>query len=242
MKQSDEMKRCVPDKTIETTEGYYAGVRHEQNNQRIITPGSQYLVQLLKGGYLGEKYLHGRGMSALDVGCGSGYNSISLAQMGWNVRGCEISADIVQHATQNIASYGLNIPIDIGSNEALPYQDNTFDFLLSMSVIHYLQSQASVFAAVEEYARVLKKGGRLFLSTNHPDNWILKNGEWLDSNLVRVNCPEDYRDGTVLFTFSHETDFMKFFSSCFDGLTVGINRFDFFSKTLHHFILTGTRK
>jgi SAM-dependent methyltransferase len=49
--------------------------------------------------------------------------------------------------------------------EPLPYADDTFDDVVASLVSHYLQDWGS---ALTELRRVLKPGGRLLASVNHP--------------------------------------------------------------------------
>lgn len=230
------------DAFMERHKKYYAKERPQQNSGRIAVPGSQYLVHLLRGGYLGEKWREGEGRRALDVGCGSGYNSVTLAIMGWRVSATEIHGDIVDHATQTVADYGQKVDVRKGDNENLPFADATFDLLLSMNVIHYCQSPEAVTRAAEEYARVLAPGGLLVLLTNHPDNWTLEGATVLDNDMVRVRCKGDYRDGQKLFLFKDPDHLELVFAPWFDGLKTGVNRTSFFRKTLVHQALAGHRR
>ena len=49
----------------------------------------------------------------------------------------------------------------------MPYENNSFDVILASLVIHYFEDPTDVF---KEFHRVLKKGGVLVFSTNHPVN------------------------------------------------------------------------
>ena len=125
----------------------------------------------------------------MDVGCGSGYNAVTLAMLGWQVSACEITPEILEHARTAIAGYGYDLDLRLGENEHLPFPDEAFDLLISMGVIHYCPSAEAVGRSVAEYARVLKPGGLLILLTNHPDNWTVADGTRLDGDRVRVRCP-----------------------------------------------------
>lgn len=73
---------------------YYANERPAQNMVRISTPGTQYIVHLLRGGYLGEDWNDGNGRRAMDVGCGLGYNAVTFA-----LPGCKVS--FYMHGREN---------------------------------------------------------------------------------------------------------------------------------------------
>ena len=220
---------------------YYETTRQEQNRGRILAPGAQYLVHLFRGGYLGDDYKDGRGRKLLDVGCGSGFNAVTMCMLGWDVTGCEINETVVDHARKTVAEYGYDIPVDLGENERLRYEDGSFDFLLSMNVIHYAQSREAMDRTVEEYSRVLKPGGRVLVVTTTQDNWLLKNAEYLDSNRMRVRIPGDYRQNEILYVFQNQNELRNMFKPYFSQIRTGKNRTDFFTRTLKHRLLTGVK-
>jgi SAM-dependent methyltransferase len=227
---------------IERHDEYYDTVRVSQNKGRISVPGEQYLVHLLRGGYLGDAWRHGQGRKALDVGCGSGYNAVTLAMLGWKVSATEITPEIVEHAAATVATYGQEIDFRVGENESLPFPDATFDLLLSMNVIHYCSSARAIQATAAEYARVLKPGALLVLATQHPDNWLLKNAEPQDGDMVVVRCSGDYRDGQRLFLFRDSDHLNAVFAPCFTNIRVGVNRTELFNRALTHQIMVAERR
>lgn len=232
----------LPNSFIEEHNIYYRGRRKSENEGRIVSPGSQYMIHLMKGGYLGDDYREGRGRKVLDVGCGSGFNCVSFAMMGWEVYGVEITESIVEHTKTEVKKYGFDAEILVGENENIPYPDSMFDLLISMNVIHYVQSKSAVRNTIQEYGRVLKGGGRIFLSTNHPENWLLDRSTTIDKNRVRLSLPGDYRDGQILFVFNSQRELQEKFSPYFRDILLGENRFDFFTRILRHWILTAAKK
>ncbi|MEH7076760.1 class I SAM-dependent methyltransferase [Neobacillus drentensis] len=94
----------------------------------------------------------------LDAGCGTGQTAAYLYQHYFaKVVGLDINPIMIEKA--KIRFQSLNIPIKLiqGSIEKLPFKDNTFDFILSESVLAFVNKPA----ALGEFFRVLKKGGRL---------------------------------------------------------------------------------
>lgn len=223
-------------------EAYYKGFRREQNQGRIAAPGMQQLVHLFRGGYLGDDYRDGRGRKLLDVGCGSGFNSVTMAMLGWDVCGCEISPEIAAHARESMAGYGFDIPVEVGNNETLPYADGSFDFLLSMNVIHYAQSPEAMRNSVREYGRVLKPGGRILMFTITPESWLLERAKPVSENLMQVRREDDYRTDELLFVFRDKEELEGAFADVFEDIRIGTNRTDLFTRVLHHWLLTGARK
>ncbi|WP_253701722.1 class I SAM-dependent methyltransferase [Bacillus sp. FJAT-27445] len=95
--------------------------------------------------------------SILDAGCGTGQTAAYLAShYGANVTGMDISPIMVEKATNRMATYQLPVQIIQGSIENIPLGDGLFDFIISESVLSFVNKQQ----AVKEVYRLLKSGGR----------------------------------------------------------------------------------
>ncbi|MCR3720590.1 MULTISPECIES: class I SAM-dependent methyltransferase [Prauserella salsuginis group] len=103
------------------------------------------------------------GHSVLDVGCGSGKLSASLRDRGATVTGIDASAGMLELAEQRLGDDTELLLVDL--NDPLPFDDETFDDAIASLVLHYLEDWT---AALAEMRRVLKPGGRLFASVDHP--------------------------------------------------------------------------
>lgn len=101
----------------------------------------------------------------LDAGSGTGISSKILAEKGAKVTGIEISKNMLDIAKKYCKGFGIKF--DKGSIDELPYEDCSFDIILASLVIHYFEDPTNVF---KEFHRVLKNGGVLVFSTNHPVN------------------------------------------------------------------------
>lgn len=94
----------------------------------------------------------------LDIGCGTGKTLEYIQQMyDCELKGVDIHPVMVEKAKQRFQEKELNIPIQQGNVEQLTFEDNTFDFILSESVLFF----TSMNRALSECARVLKKTGSL---------------------------------------------------------------------------------
>ena len=94
----------------------------------------------------------------LDAGCGTGQTAAYLYQeYKAKVVGLEINPIMIEKAKKRVESEELPISIIAGSVENVPFADNSFDFILSESVLAFVDKPR----ALTEFYRVLKKGGRL---------------------------------------------------------------------------------
>lgn len=98
-----------------------------------------------------EKEPRGR---VLDVPTGTGVLAGRLSKMGFEVSCCDINSSYFSVP---------DLKIELGDlNQTLPYPDNTFDYLVCLDGIEHTENPSN---AIREFQRVLKKGGKLFLST-----------------------------------------------------------------------------
>lgn len=106
---------------------------------------------------------------ALDVGCGPGAYLPLLSTSGYEVFGFDISEKMLAHAKANLLKHhGMPIHFDHGDIHALPYRDKTFDLVLCIGVIMYVDDDRRVLS---ELARVLKPGGHLIIATDNKTNF-----------------------------------------------------------------------
>jgi ubiquinone/menaquinone biosynthesis C-methylase UbiE len=99
----------------------------------------------------------------LDAGCGSGPLLAALRDRGATVAGFDKSAGMLGVARRRLGDDADLHVAELGS--PLPFPDNTFNDVTASLVLHYLKDWGPALA---ELRRVLKPGGRLIVSVNHP--------------------------------------------------------------------------
>ena len=103
------------------------------------------------------------GRRILDAGCGSGPLFAALRDRGAIVTGIDKSAGMLELARRRLGDDADLQVADLGS--PLPFLDDTFDDVTASLVLHYLEDWGPALA---ELGRVLKPGGRLIVSVDHP--------------------------------------------------------------------------
>ncbi|WP_020673450.1 class I SAM-dependent methyltransferase [Amycolatopsis nigrescens] len=111
------------------------------------------------------------GRRILDAGCGSGALFAELRDRGAVVAGFDSSAKMVELARRRLGDAALQVA-DVGS--PLPFRGGAFDDVIAALVLHYLEDWTAPLA---ELRRVLRPGGRLIMSVNHPTVFKLVNPE-----------------------------------------------------------------
>ena len=86
----------------------------------------------------------------LDAGCGNGKN-MSFENMQFI--GCDISENLIEICRKK----GLNVILS--SIVKMPFQDNFFDAVISIAVLHHIYKQDDLVNALKEIIRVLKQDG-----------------------------------------------------------------------------------
>lgn len=97
----------------------------------------------------------------LEVAPGPGYFAIELAKLGdFQITGLDISETFVEIAHANAANAGVQVDFRRGNASAMPFPDNTFDFLLCRAAFKNFSEPTR---ALQEMHRVLKPGGRALI-------------------------------------------------------------------------------
>lgn len=109
------------------------------------------------------------GQRVLDVGCGTGVVALTAARKGAQVCALDLSPVLIEHGKRHAALAGVDIQFKEGDIEALPYEDASFDIVLSQFG-HMFAPRPDV--AVSEMLRVLKPGGTIAFSTWPPEHFV----------------------------------------------------------------------
>ena len=101
----------------------------------------------------------------IDVGCGSGKLTLMIAKKlkdGGEVIGVDASENMINKCNRDYLHKGYPVSFQLGLMEKLSFTDNYFDVVISSLAIHHVPRDVKA-AALKEFARVLKSGGRLLI-------------------------------------------------------------------------------
>jgi ubiquinone/menaquinone biosynthesis C-methylase UbiE len=111
-------------------------------------------------------------LDALDVGCGTGFLSLELAARGHRVTGIDFAPQMLAEAQRKAATQeGLPVRFEEGDAEALRFSDASFDLVITRHVLWTLPHPE---AAIDEWIRVLRPGGRLAIIDSQFDPSVLE--------------------------------------------------------------------
>ena len=116
-----------------------------------------------------------RGTPVLDAGCGPGYMLAALAQRGLEASGLDAAPEMLRMSRERLhaARPDHEFRLELGSIEALPFDDASFDIVCTAGVVEYLKDDNAVLA---EMHRVLRPGGYLL----YPVTNLLSPVDYLD--------------------------------------------------------------
>jgi len=100
-------------------------------------------------------------ITVLDVGCGNGVYTLSMAKLAQTAIGIDIAGDRLKEALEDAEKLKVNTQFAIGNAECLPIHDSSCDVVLVMEALEHIENQET---ALKEAKRVLKSDGYLIVS------------------------------------------------------------------------------
>jgi ubiquinone/menaquinone biosynthesis C-methylase UbiE len=102
--------------------------------------------------------------SVIELGCGTGKNTILLSRIAQTVHALDFSESMIRQAKEKLESDNVSFSVsDITKH--WPYDDRSADLLVSNLVLEHIENLSWVFS---EAFRCLVKGGMFFICELHP--------------------------------------------------------------------------
>ena len=109
------------------------------------------------------------GSKVLDVAAGNGMVSLAAARRWCDVTSTDYVPALLESGRARAAANGLSIKFMEADAESLPFDDASFDAVVSTFGVMFAPNQAQ---AASEMMRVCKRGGRIGLANWTPDGFI----------------------------------------------------------------------
>ena len=149
-----------------------------------------------------------RGGRILEIGPGPGYVGLELAKELDSVclTGCEISPAMIRIARRNASQYGISAEYVQGNAIELPFEDESFDAVISNGSLHEWELPVRVF---DEIHRVLRPRGRYCITDLRRD--VARWKKWFVYSGTR---PREMRSGLVTslnaaYTLTEMTELLR---------------------------------
>jgi SAM-dependent methyltransferase len=219
----------------------------KSKDYRIIYP-SEFVVRT----FLGSSYPNLRmpkpkkHHAILDASCGYGRNLLFFLQQGYEAYGCDISEDICDLAIKNIKFNlektdlcQITPQVLVGKNNALPFEDAKFDYVLAQGNMLYLSEGTNMLDNVKEYSRVIKSGGWLVACLIANDAAYFKESKLLNDGTYLL---QDSKNSMRCWAPSSIKEIEAMFSSCFDEFCFAEEKINYWGNELHNFWVACQKK
>lgn len=110
-----------------------------------------------------------KGKKLLDVACGTGNLAIPAARLGAEVTGLDLVANLIRQAEVRANLENLNVRFEVGDAEEMPFEDNEFDYVVSMFGAMFAPRPDLV---AKELLRVCKPGGIIAMANWTPEGSV----------------------------------------------------------------------
>jgi glycine/sarcosine N-methyltransferase len=142
--------------------------------------------------------------SALDAGCGTGFHSLLLAQLGVSVTAVDVSAAMVQRLERHAAEKDLRVRALVSDFQSVPdLLSVPVDAVFCMgNTLAHLLSVSELNNALSAFARVLRPGGILFAQT--------LNYEFILSRRERIQSVKEADGVTFVRSYDYTGEFLSF--------------------------------
>ncbi len=160
LNSNEDFKEINADYWTERSETYSDKIIHQLEGEAYKIWASEFSRQFVE--HFGPKF---DSLKVLDCGCGPGFFSIVLSQLGHTLTGIDISQGMIEHAKSNVKKASVDLKLIQMDAQALNFEDESFDVLVTRNLTWNLPDPK---AAYKEWLRVLKPGGLLL---NYDANW-----------------------------------------------------------------------
>jgi SAM-dependent methyltransferase len=133
------------------------------------------------------------GMRVLDVACGTGNAAIPAARAGAIVTAVDLTPKLLDAGRARAATAGVDIAWREGDAEALPFEDDTFDRVVS-TFGHMFAPRHQ--RAADEMTRVCRRGGVIVIATWTPEGVV---GELFRASAAYQPPPPEYASPPILW-------------------------------------------
>lgn len=109
----------------------------------------------------GRNSLEGK-YDVVDIGCNAGAQCGVWAEKGHRVHGLDINEPLLELARKRAAESGQEIDYRLGTATNLPWPSESMDICIALELLEHVAEWNS---CLEEFTRILRPGGALYLST-----------------------------------------------------------------------------
>ena len=163
----------------------------------------------------------------LDVAAGNGNATLAAGRRGCKVTSTDYVPLLLERGAERARAEGLQVNFQTADAEALPFEDKSFDVVLSTFGVMFTPDQGR---AADEMARVCRPGGRIGLANWTPEGFI---GQLFKTLGRHLPPPPDVQPPS---RWGVESNLRSFFGDRAASFAVTQKDFNFRYRSAAHFI------
>ncbi|MEP0942340.1 MAG: class I SAM-dependent methyltransferase [Rhizobiaceae bacterium] len=175
----------------------------------------------------------------LEYACGSGTNALHLLECGHQVEAIDAAPGCVEMLRNRVTEFPdlearLGLTVLDPDADQIPYEDNSFDYVVCLSLLSLLVTPERIGRLLSEFRRVLKPGGKAILDINGPES-----GFAAHATLIADYCYEYSRSGGTIRCYCPPTGeaFADMVRPHLEVDDIGFSAHKFFSVSEQEFIV-----
>ena len=182
----------------------------------------------------------------IEYGFGSGVNTCHMAKCGYSIEGMDATEGAVKTAKLKLTKNNiLDNKVKLQSLEPgavkLPFEDNSFDYAIIISVISLLGNVDRINLVLSELKRVLKPGGKIIADVNSNNSQFALDGKYMGDNIYVNSGRDKNQEDIFCFCPNDETVFKEIFSQYFKIIDVGRSTSIIMNNSTDEFIYCGSK-
>ena len=182
----------------------------------------------------------------IEYGFGSGVNTCHMAKCGYSIEGMDATEGAVKTAKLKLTKNNiLDNKVKLQSLEPgavkLPFEDNSFDYAIIISVISLLGNVDRINLVLSELKRVLKPGGKIIADVNSNNSQFALDGKYMGDNIYVNSGRDKNQEDIFCFCPNNETVFQEIFSQYFKIVDVGRSTSILMNNSTDEFIYCGSK-
>jgi SAM-dependent methyltransferase len=170
-------------------QGPWGELQAEGYPEERTTAETEFMVSALRLGH---------GDRVLDVACGIGRHSITLAERGLDVTGLDFNASALAMARRNAAERGVSVNFVESDMRTIEFEREFDAAICYFSSFGYFENEADDLAVARRIAAALKPGGRFLLELMTLETlapiWQPLRWHWVDQEKTRRVLEETWLD------------------------------------------------
>jgi ubiquinone/menaquinone biosynthesis C-methylase UbiE len=144
------------------------------------------------------------GPEVLDVACGGGRMAVSILRKGLNVTGTDFVGEFEERVRRHQAEFKGTFKFVTAHMTKLPFPDSSFDSVICINSIVYLHGPEEISQTMKELCRILKPGGKLFVTS-----WNRWHPLWGSSIILNYILRRSHRFGETHPFFAMDSRIVK---------------------------------